>query len=142
MIGDGNLRKKIDEYIRHHGIKANMLGSIPNSKLSKIINRYPVYILPSFYEGNPKTLLEAMACGTAVIGTNVEGIREIIKNNENGLLCGTDTSSIRESINMLMQDEELRNKLGRNARRFIMENCSLERIVDKEFDLYIQMVSN
>ena len=142
IIGDGKLRQKIEAYIRRHAINANLLGSLPNRNLPPIINRYPVYILPSFYEGNPKTLLEAMACGTAVIGSNVEGIKEIIVNNENGLLCGTESDSIREMINKLMQDKELRNTLGRNARKFIMENCSLERIVDKEFNLYMQLVSN
>ena len=49
-------------------------------------NRCKVYVLCSLYEGNPKTLLEAMACGCAVVGTNVLGIQEIIRHQENGLL--------------------------------------------------------
>jgi len=141
IIGDGDLRPKIEAYIKKHNIKANLLGRFPNAQLPEIINRYPVFVLPSYYEGNPKVLLEAMACECAVVGTSVRGIREIIKNNENGLLCETDADSIKQAITTLMQDKHLRDKLSRNAREFIIENLSLYKTVEKELSLYKSLMN-
>jgi glycosyltransferase involved in cell wall biosynthesis len=141
IVGDGELRAEVEEYIKKHNIKANLIGRFPNARMPEIINRDPVYILPSFYEGNPKTLLEAMACESAVIGANVDGIKEIIKDNENGLLCETNSESIKEAINILMQDKNLRDRLGKNARSFVMENCDLGQIVEKEYNLYRELLN-
>ena len=89
----------------------------------------------------PKTLLEAMACGLPVIGTNVEGIKEVIRHGENGFLCNTDPASIREAVIRLMEEEELREKLGRNARKTIEEKFSLDKLIDRELELYSQLVA-
>jgi glycosyltransferase involved in cell wall biosynthesis len=88
----------------------------------------------------PKTLLEAMACGLPVIGTNVEGIKEVIEHRENGILCETDSGSIKEAITTIMEDEGLRKRLGKNARKTIEERFSLEKMVDKELELYTQLL--
>jgi len=141
IIGEGNLRFEIEAYIKKRNIKANLLGRFPNRDLPQIINHYPVFVLPSYYEGNPKTLLEAMACECAVVGTNVRGIREIIKHNENGFLCEADADSIKQAITTLIQDKNLRDRLGRNARKFIVENCGLDKVVEKEIGLYKDLMS-
>jgi len=77
-----------------------------------------------------------MACGVAVVGTNVDGIREIIKNGYDGLLCSTDYLSIRNSIYRLIHDTQLRRKLGINARKRILSEFRLERIVFLERLIY------
>ncbi len=141
IIGGGDQKSEIEAYIRKYNIKANLLGCRANDRIPNIINHYPVYILPSNFENNPKTLLEAMACESAVIGTNVDGIKEIITHNENGLLCETDSGSIGCAIEKLMPHEELQSRLGRNAREFVMENCRLELIADNESKLYKEMLN-
>jgi len=112
------------------------LGIIPNEKLPEIINQNQIYILPSFYEGNPKTLLESMSCGMACIGTNVKGINNIIKHGENGYLCNTDAESIKNAILTVYKDTKLRDRIGKAAREYIINNCSLEIIVEKEHAIY------
>jgi glycosyltransferase involved in cell wall biosynthesis len=140
IIGDGELCSEIANYIKEKRIKAKLLGPLPNSELPKFYNRYPVYILPSFYEGNPKTLLEAMLCGSAVIATNVEGIREIIEHRVNGLLCEPTIDSIREAIQELMSDPQLRSRLGIAARGYIENHCNLNSIVDSEYRIYEKLL--
>ena len=57
-----------------------------------------VFILPSYYEGHPKVLLEAMSCGLPCIGTNVRGIREDVEHMKTGYLCETDHNSIADGL--------------------------------------------
>ena len=87
IVGEGSLKSKIQIYADNLGVKVKFLGSVPNNKIAEMYNSYVVYVLCSLYEGNPKTLLEAMACGCAVIGTDVPGIRSIISHKKNGLLA-------------------------------------------------------
>ena len=134
----GNVSNKIllVDKINQFGINVNFLGVIPNNRLPEIFNQYQIFILPSFYEGNPKVLLEAMSCGLACIGTNVWGISNIINHKENGYLCETDANSIRNAIVTLYNNRELMKKIGQEAREFIVTNCSLESIANKEYLLY------
>ncbi|MEW6068414.1 MAG: glycosyltransferase family 4 protein [Nitrospirota bacterium] len=136
IIGDGEIKEGLKDCSFKNQIKINFLGRVANNKIPEILNQYEVFILPSLYEGNPKALLEAMSCGLAVIGTDVDGIRNIIKHKENGYLCKTDSSSIRDAIDNVMSDETLRKNMGMKARQFIIENCSVEEIVKKELNVY------
>jgi glycosyltransferase involved in cell wall biosynthesis len=117
----------------------NFLGNIPNHELPDFLNPHELFILPSFYENMPKTLLEAMACGLPVIGTNVKGINEVIKHGKNGILCSTNANSIREAILTLMKDEELKRNLGENARRTIVENYDLDKLIKRELELMCEV---
>jgi glycosyltransferase involved in cell wall biosynthesis len=81
-----------------------------------------------------------MACGLPVIGADSPGIRELICHGETGWLCGTDSASIRTAIQLLLADAALRQRLGRNARRFVEENFTLDRIVEMELALLREVV--
>lgn len=141
LIGKGPLRDALKEKAKKEGIKNIIFaGVVPNEKLPEELNKSKIFILPSFYEGNPKTLLEAMACGLPVIGTNVIGIKEIIKHGENGYLCGTSAEAIKEAIMEVMNSENLRHKIGMNARNTIIKKYSLEKIVNKELKLYDELI--
>jgi len=133
LIGDGPLKEELKRKVKVEGIKnVTFVGIIPNEELPKELNKSTLFIQPSLYEGNPKTLLEAMACGLPVIGTDVAGINEVVWDRLNGYLCGTSTSSIRGALREMLWDEKLRERLGKNARTTIEEEYSLERLVKRE----------
>jgi glycosyltransferase involved in cell wall biosynthesis len=140
IIGDGELKDELIKFAKENDIKVNFLGRIPNSKVPDLLNQYEVFILPSFYEGNPKALLEAMACGLVVIGTDVDGIREVIEHRVNGYLCKTDSKSIREAIDTVMADDELRKNMGKNAREYIVKNYDIGKILMQELQLYSKIL--
>lgn len=141
LVGNGPLEDALKKKVKEEGIEKVVFGGvIPNERLPEELNKSEIFILPSLYEGNPKTLLEAMACGLPVIGTNVVGIREVVKHKENGYLCGTSAEVIREAIREVMTNENLRHKLAVNARDTIIKNYSLEKIVDKELKLYDRLL--
>jgi glycosyltransferase involved in cell wall biosynthesis len=129
----GKLKEKAEKIKK---AKIEFRGNIPNNQLPEELNKSELFILPSLYEGNPKVLLEAMACGLPVIGTNVEGIREIVKHKENGYLCGTDSNSIRKAIIEVLDNKELQEKMGKRARQTILESFDLGKILEKEIKIY------
>jgi glycosyltransferase involved in cell wall biosynthesis len=142
IIGEGEEEAQLREYALKYNAKVKFIGKYPNNVLSKIYKEYPVYILCSFYEGNPKTLLEAMACGRAVIGSNVSGINDIIEMNHNGILCETNSKSIGKSIKLLFNNKELRKHLGKNARIYVENIASLNCIIKHELKVYQDLINN
>jgi len=136
IIGNGSLKEKLKNFAKEKNAEVEFKENVPNEKLPEELNKSEFFILPSFYEGCPKVLLEAMACGLPGIGTNVEGIKEIIQHKENGYLCKTDTESIRKAILEVLNDKNLQEKISQNARKTILERFSLEKILEKEIKLY------
>ena len=141
IIGDGPLREPLLKEAEELGVELKIFDPVPNDQLPSIYNKYPMYVLCSTYEGNPKTLLEAMACERAVIGVDSPGISSIIQNNNNGLLVAPDSDKLREAIKTLMNDENLRNSLGFDARKTILNNYSLENGVRKENEMIKNIIS-
>ena len=120
-------------------VDVNFMGRATNDKMPEIYNQYPIYVLCSKYEGNPKTLLEAMSCECAVIGTEVPGIREIIIDGENGLLVPENVTSLNTAIRGLLANKSLCQRLGANAREYIMNNNSMDHAINKEYAVYQQL---
>jgi glycosyltransferase involved in cell wall biosynthesis len=135
IIGSGEQEELLKKFATENKIEANFLGNVPNHELPEILNPHEIFILPSLCEGMPKTLLEAMACGLPVIGTKIEGTKEVITHGKNGILCDTDRDSIKEAIITLLEDEELKQKLGENARKTIVEHYSLNNLALEELKL-------
>jgi len=140
IVGGGEEEKCLKLFVKENNLNVNFLSIISHRQLPEILNRHEAFILPSLYEGMPKVLLEAMACGLPVIGTNVEGIREVIVDGENGLLCDITSNSIRKTIDRLFEDDDLREKLGERARETIANKFALERIIETELNLYSKLL--
>jgi len=136
IVGYGEERAELESFVRVNKLNVRFLGLIPNQRLPELLNKYYVMILPSLYENSPKALLEGMSCGIPVIGTDVPGIREIIRHKENGFLCGIDAYSIRTAIKSVMESPVLRNNASKSARQYILENCSIDIILKKEYEIY------
>jgi glycosyltransferase involved in cell wall biosynthesis len=93
--------------------------------------------MPSLQEGLGLALMEAMAQGLAVVGSAVGGIKTLIKDGQNGLLVmPADPLSLSEAIKRLLADKQLRDNLGANARKFIMDNFSKEKMIDETERVY------
>ena len=139
LVGAGELHDELVQAAQKLAIDVKFLGRLPNDQLPTLYQTHPVYVICSRYEGNPKTLLEAMSCGCAVIGTNVPGIREVIEHEKSGLLVEESVDSLRSAILRLMDDEGFRIRLGKEARRQIMAENSLEAAIQQELTVYKEL---
>ena len=140
IVGSGTLDRRLREEVSLNKLPVDFMGNVPHHQLPEILNSAALFILPSHYEGHPKALLEAMACGLPVIGSNVSGIRELIRHGETGFLCGTSPEGIREAIQCVLANADLRNKMSHNARNFVMEHFQLERVVKTELTLLKELL--
>ena len=139
IIGKGPQEVTLRKYAAEMKIEARFLGICPHGVLSEVLSEMDLFVLPSIYENNPKALLEAMACGLPVVASDIPGIREIVNHEQNGLLCDPNAHSIREAIDRLIHNPLLRKKLGRNARKTIERDFSIDKIIAQERDFYQQM---
>jgi len=142
LIGSGPQESALKELQEQLGIRVNFVGNLPNHKIPEYMSRSEIFILPSLFEGHPKTLIEAMSCGLPVIGSDVPGIREIIEHEKNGYLCGTDPVSIRSAIETVLSNLDLQVEMGKNARGFVLQNYSLEQIFQKELSIMERVLLN
>lgn len=136
LVGKGTQKNTLEKLAADNGVKAKFVGLLPNDALPKEINQAEIFILPSLSEGHPKALIEAMACGAAVIGTNVRGIQNVIKHEETGLLCPPTVAGIQAAVQRLLNDDNLRAKLGQAAYTFAVKEYELANIVHSELALY------
>ncbi len=142
MIGNCCYDSKIKRMIDKYELDVALNGIIPNFKLPQIINQARIFVLPSYFEGHPKALLEAMSCGIPCLGTNVTGIKNDIEHLVTGYLSETDFKSIADSIGTLLSDESLQFKLGRRARNYILKNYSLDKILQMELEVIGEVLAS
>lgn len=142
VIGDGI---NADELKQTYGTldgRVTWMGRIPHHDIPDYFARSRIYILPSHYEGHPKTLIEAMACGMPVIGARSPGIQEMIVDGVTGLLSEGTPESLAKKILQLKNNADLQDKLGRSARDFAVKTFSLQRIVQQEYDVISNVVKH
>lgn len=103
-----------------------------------VLRQAAVVVLPTFYpEGVPKVLIEAAACGRAIVATDAPGCREVVRPGVNGLLVPPhDILSTAEAIDRLLRDPELRGRFGREGRRIATAEFSEQGVVAQTLDVY------
>lgn len=120
--------KELDEYISD-GIIEYFGGQ---EDVRPYIRQCSVYVLPSYREGTPKTVLESMSSGRAVITTDAPGCRETVVDGENGLLVPVkDVSAIAEAMKVLIENSDMVKSMGKDGRRKAMDRFDVRIVNDK-----------
>lgn len=111
IVGEGFLENRCKLKIENWKLKIDMHGWAKDSQeVSGLINKSKILVMPSYNEGGPRVVLEAMACGVPVITTRVGLMPDIIKDGENGLFTGWDAEGMAEKISKLLGDKILQDK--------------------------------
>jgi len=102
-----------------------------------------IFVLPSYREGTPVTVLEAMAMGLPVVATDVPGCREAVVHGETGFLVPPrDVEQLTWAIQRLVEDPELRQRMGRAGRARVVQHFAVERIVEQYLELYAEILEH
>jgi len=132
VVGDGSLRSQLEHEVSRLNLSVDFLGTVAHEQLPDLLIQNEALVMPSLYEGTPKVLLEAMACGVPVIATKSPGITGIVTHNRNGYLCGLSVEEIGGAIQAVLEDVVLRERLGQEAVRYISKHHSLRAAVEQE----------
>ena len=110
--------------------------------MPEIFRQANIVCLPSYREGLPKVLLEAAACGRAIVATDVPGCREIVEDGKNGLLVpARDSSALAEAVKKLILNPGMRREMGKYGRAMVVNAFSEERVVNETLDVYKKLPS-
>ena len=137
ILGGGYLGEKLKEQCCVLGIEKNVkFCGIVNNVRDYLITS-DVFVLPSFREGFPNSVLEAMACGLPVISTKIGGIVDVIKDGDNGILVEPgNVNQLADAMKKLISNDEYALALGKNALKKIRENYDINGIVKRYIKLY------
>ena len=145
IVGSGPEKDNLINLSRELGVSKNIVfaGEIQNKILPAYYATADVFVLPSIItksgdtEGLGVVLLEGIASGTAVIGSDVGGISDIIKHNKTGLLVGEkDPKGLSNAIIKLLSDNNLRKRLIKNGQIHVRQNYSWSSIIKKFSNIY------
>ena len=132
IFGEGALRGKLVAQAKEsgHGDKVLLPGVVP---VADIIAIADVFVLPSLWEGMSLMLLEAMAGGLPIVATDVSGSRELVSGANGFLVPPKDSDALAKKIQILMDDTDLRARLGRASRKEA-EKYSVEHNLEKVYE--------
>ena len=139
LIGEGSLKKDLEKLSNSLDANINFLGILNNDDVLNLLSEHKYYIHTSYYEGNPKTILEAMSVGCIVIVPNNPNIEEIVENNINGLVYNLK----KDDLIAVIQSAEKKDLevLSKNAISYINQNNSLEKILKLEYNIYQEILN-
>ena len=113
ICGDGILRPDLERQIEKMGLRDSVKLLGHSDHVENYLLSADIFVMPSFWEGLPLALLEAMSAGLPVIATRVEGIEEAVEEDKNGLLIPTgNPDALAESIIQLLADGQARRRMG------------------------------
>ncbi len=139
IVGEGSLKEKMQQRASNLKIenKIKFIGFVNHQNVIEYYNDISIFIAVSTRESFGVAVLEAAACEIPSITSNIGGLVEVNLHNETGIVIEPNNpEKLAESILMLYEDENLRSKLGKNARKRVVENYNWEKNVSQMINLY------
>ena len=137
LLGEGDGRAALEREIRHLDIEESVRLPGVREDVREVLEAMDIFVLPSRWEGMPNALLEAMAAAKPVVASNVDGIRELIRDRETGrLIRPGDIDSLTTALVEMWADHNRAAAIGRAAQTFMRERYSLQSMVDAYDRLY------
>ena len=134
LVGEGPLRPLLEELVARHGLAAcvSLAGACNHDRLVHHYEASDGFVLPSFLEGLPVVLMEAMAMELPCVATWISGVPELIDDEVEGLLVPpASATAIADAVGQLMLDREAARRLGVAARRKVVDQYNLTRNVER-----------
>lgn len=140
IAGIGPEEEKIKEIISRNKLDKNvkLLGFLNHDKVKEYVSKSSIVVVPSiWYENCPYSVLETQAIGKPIIGSNLGGIPELVKDNENGLIYKyNDTDELSNKILELYKNDELKKKFSKNAKEYAKNEYNKENYYKEIMKIY------
>lgn len=147
LVGDyepelDSLQEDVDKEIKDNSrIEAN--GALYGDDLLRAYVAADCFVMPSYREGFPNSVLEAGAMGLPQVVTDINGSREIIKDGFNGLIVPSkDEDALYRALKLIYQNNSLRSKLSSNARQSIADRFERSFVQQCQIDYYDELLNN
>jgi glycosyltransferase involved in cell wall biosynthesis len=143
FIGDGNLADDFKRQVRELGLaeRIRFTGLLPPSRIPLAIQSSDILVHCSLREGLARALPQAMLCGKPVVSFDVDGAREVVNESTGRLIKPKNVEQLTKACAELIEDENLREKLGEAGREFVKEKFAPEVMVSKIEQVYNKLVS-
>lgn len=145
IIGDGPLRGRVEKAIEIAGLssRATLLGALVGSRrkeLAEELRTCGVFVLPSYHEGMPTTLLEAMASGAPVVTTNATGCEELVQDEVNGRRVPVgEPSLLAEAILDVLSDKQAASKYATTGAKLARTSFAWPEVARRYIEAYQQV---
>jgi len=138
IAGNGPLKKTLEDHITKHDINAEMLGFVADSDLPELYSKTDILVMPSLYEGLPMVALEGISCGIPIVGFEGAVLNEIVSNKNKQFICDDlDIDSLSKNISKLIEDKDLREKIGEKNQKRYEKEFKAERMA-YEYETYFK----
>ena len=144
LIGGNGETIQLQNLLKKHQLNdlVEFIGWVAKDKKTDVLNKADVYILPSYNEGLPVSILEAMSYGKAIISTNVGGIPEIVKNKENGLLIEPgNLTQLEKAIDFILDHTDQIKRYGARSIQMVQKHLP-DSIIRNLSDIYNSVLSD
>lgn len=141
LVGeDGGMQQSVKDLVTElkMGERIEFLGS--RSDVDELLSNSHIFILTSFWEGLPLSILEAMRAGLPVIVSNVGGVNEAVINGETGFVVN-DFENLVKSLEVLIQSPETREKMGKLGRKRYVRYFTFDQMYDSIYALYQEVIA-
>lgn len=142
IIGDGPCRKDLELLSKNLGSenRVHFVSFLPKKEYRDYLSKCSFFVFPSKEEAFGVVLIEAMASGKPVIARNIIGPRDIITHGYNGFLFN-DEEELEKNIKLLLTENELKNDMGKSARKTVAERYTFKKIA-KSYEYLIEQILN
>ena len=142
IAGEGSLRQDLENQARKLGIEQRVRFLGVRSDIPSLLGLADLFVLPSLWEGMPVALIEAMGVGLPIIATQVEGVDELVKDGESGLIVPpANPEALKQAIEHLISDPQLRHELGQMAEATIQDRFTVDRMCENYEKLFLELLS-
>ncbi|GEM_PF-999865 len=141
VIGEGMERGRCESMLARAGLgdRALFSGFLSRSDVERLLPGMDILAMPSFIEASPYAVLEAMACGLPVVASRIFGIPEVALDGETALLVDPgNKDELSSALKHLIENEELRRRLGENGRKRFENNFLMSRQADAMQSIYLE----
>lgn len=139
LVGDGPERQNLTASVARAGLEALVVfeGAVNADRVRTLLESADIFVLPSFAEGIPIALMEAMSMEVPCVSTSITGIPELIRSETDGILVPpADEEQLAAALSRLIDDAELRERLGRAGRRRVEGKFHLSRNVTQLAEIF------